>query len=61
MGKGGYGTVYEAKNRLTKERVAIKLIDGSKISNFNTNIINIFILLEKAENVEMIFKEISAL
>ena len=32
LGEGGYGKVYEAKNRLTKERVAIKMIDRTKIS-----------------------------
>lgn len=31
LGEGGYGKVFEAKNRLTKEKVAIKLIDCSKI------------------------------
>lgn len=47
LGEGGFGKVYEAKNRLTKEKVAIKMIDYSKIKN--------------AKEIEMIFKEISAL
>jgi len=27
IGEGGYGKVFEAKNRITKEKVAIKMID----------------------------------
>lgn len=36
LGEGGYGRVFEAKNRISKERVAIKMIDCSKISNYLT-------------------------
>ena len=35
LGSGGYGKVFEAKNRITKEKVAIKMIDVSKISKQN--------------------------
>lgn len=34
LGQGGYGKVFEARNRLNKERYAIKMIDCSKISNY---------------------------
>lgn len=32
LGKGGYGTVYEAKNMLTQEQVAIKVIRLEKVN-----------------------------
>ena len=32
LGEGGFGKVFEAKHRITKQRVAIKIIEGSKIS-----------------------------
>ncbi|KAL4470208.1 hypothetical protein ABPG74_011819 [Tetrahymena malaccensis] len=47
VGKGGYGSVYEAKHRITKERIAIKMINGSNIRS--------------AKDIEMMFKEIGLL
>lgn len=39
VGNGGYGSVFEAKHRITKERIAIKMIHGSSISkNLITNL-----------------------
>lgn len=32
LGEGGFGKVFMAKNRLNKEKVAIKLIDRNKMS-----------------------------
>ncbi|EAR89639.2 Serine/Threonine kinase domain protein (macronuclear) [Tetrahymena thermophila SB210] len=47
VGKGGYGSVYEARHRITKERIAIKMINGSSIRS--------------AKDIEMMFKEIGLL
>ncbi|KAL4455014.1 hypothetical protein ABPG74_006396 [Tetrahymena malaccensis] len=47
LGEGGYGRVFEARNRISKEKVAIKMIDSSKIKN--------------AKDTDMIYKELIAL
>ncbi|EGR34275.1 protein kinase domain protein [Ichthyophthirius multifiliis] len=47
LGEGGFGKVYKAKNRITKQCVAIKMIEWQKIKN--------------AKETEMIFKELVAL
>lgn len=57
LGAGGFGKVFEARHRITKEKVAIKIAE----SNFNSSNIWLEKSQESAKDVEMMFKEISAL